>query len=234
MVGTTTGVRLVTGTALVLLLVAGAACSSSKNQTAPPVVSSSQSGVSSRASGPSTGRTATPTAPTTAASGTRPSARSTLPPPAKTPVPPPTPGSTDQTVAPKKVVTKKPVKLNKPSNTGQGVTVRITAAKAITAKAQLPGEVAGPAVALTLVVHNGSPKPIDLGAVVVTLLDSDNAPGNEMSAKPAKPIKGILKSGKSATGVYVFTVGKKRRNPISVDVTLTGEAPVLVFKGNAK
>jgi hypothetical protein len=137
-------------------------------------------------------------------------------------------------VAPKKVVTKKPVKLDKPSSTGQGVTVRITAAKAIVAKAQLPGEVAGPGVALTLVVHNGSPKPVDLGAVVVTLLDSANAPGDEMSAKPAKPISGILQSGKSATGVYVFTVGRSRRNPISVDVTLTGEAPVLVFKGDVK
>jgi hypothetical protein len=231
MLGTTTGVRLATAAA-VFLLVAGTACNS-KNQTAPLAAPSSQSS----ASNPSTGGASTPTAPTvpaTAASSTLPSARSTLPPPATTPVPSPTPGNTDQTVAPKKVVTKRPVKLDKPSSTGQGVTVRITAAKAIAAKARLPGEVAGPAVALTLIVHNGSPKPVDLGAVVVTLLDSANAPGNEMSAKPAKPIKGILKTGKSATGVYVFTVGKLRRNPISVDVTLTGEAPVLVFKGDAK
>jgi hypothetical protein len=136
-------------------------------------------------------------------------------------------------VAPKKEVTRPPVKLDRPSQTGEGATVRITSAKAITAKAQLPGEVAGPAVALTVLVKNTSRRSLDIGTVVVSLTDSAGAPGNEMSAKPADPLRGTLKAGRTATGVYVFTVGKTRRNPVSVSVTLTGEAPVLIFKGNA-
>ena len=149
-------------------------------------------------------------------------------------MPAPTPGSTAETVPAKPEVTRKPVKLDKPSEAGGGVVVRITDVKAIKAKAQLPGEVAGPAVALTLQVRNGSRQPVDLGSVVVTLLDSDDAPGIEMSAKPADPLSGTLKAGKTTSGTYVFTVGQQRRNPIKVNVTLAGAAPVLLFTGNAE
>jgi hypothetical protein len=131
-------------------------------------------------------------------------------------------------------VTRKAVELDKPSADGAGVAVRITDVKAITAKAQLPGEVAGPAVALTLKVQNDSSGPVDLSSVVVTLLDADQAPGIEMTAKPSDPLSGTLRAGKSTTGVYVFTVDKSRRNPISVNVTLAGAAPVLLFKGDAR
>jgi hypothetical protein len=239
-VGTSTRRRL-TAAAAVALLLAGGACS--KDPAAPPAPgptaptvggSSSAAPVpapSSAAPGPSTG--ASSGASTGAPSGSA-APSSTLPPPATTPVPAPTPGGgIDQTVAPQKEVTKKPVKLDKPSDTGEGATVRITSVKAINAKAQLPGEVAGPGVALTVVVKNSSAEPLNIGTVVVSLLDATGAPGNEMSSAPAKPFSGTLASGKTATGVYVFTVGKQRREPISVSVTLTGGAPVLVFKGNA-
>jgi hypothetical protein len=75
---------------------------------------------------------------------------------------------------------------------------------------------------------------VDLSAVVVTLLDSEEAPGIEMSARPADPLSGALRPGKSTKGVYVFTVDKDRRNPITVNVTLAGAAPVLLFKGDAR
>ncbi|MET1006927.1 MAG: hypothetical protein ABWX96_15375 [Propionibacteriaceae bacterium] len=131
-------------------------------------------------------------------------------------------------------MTKPPVKLDKPSNTGSGVTVRITKIKSISSKAQLPGEVAGPAVSLTVTVKNDSAKTLDIGTVVVSLIDSSGAPGNEMTAKPADPLRGTVKSGGTATGVYVFTVDKDKRNPVSVNITLAGAAPVLVFKGDAR
>ena len=158
----------------------------------------------------------------------------TVPPPATTPVPPPSPGTVTQTVAPRKEVTKPPVKLGKPSRPTAGTSVKITSVKAITAKAQLPGEVAGPAVALTVTVKNGGTKPMDLSAVVVTLTDSSGAPGSEMTAKPAKAFSGRLAKGRTATGVYVFTVAKSRRSPVSVLVTLAGETPVLLFKGDVR
>ncbi len=223
--------RLSTAAVVTLLLVGGASCSKSEQPPAPGATSAPTAGATGSVS-------PAPTAavPTTAAPGPSGSASptSTLPPAATTPVPPPSPGTTEETVSAKPEVTKKPVKLDKPSDAGGGVQVRISAVKAITAKAQLPGEVAGPAVSLTLVVKNGSDQAVNLDTVVVTLLNSDQAPGIEMTAKPAAPFSGTLKAGKSTTGVYVFTVGRSLRNPISVNVTLNGEAPVLLFKGNAK
>ena len=235
---TSTGVRLVTAAATVLLLVGSAGCSepqggsgSAGTPTASPVPPAGST-ASSAGAGPSAPATSAP-GPATA-SGAGSTAGSALPPAATTAVPAPTPGSTAETVEASPHVSRKAVKLDKPSTDGAGAVVRITDAKAIAAKAQLPGEVAGPGVALTLEVENESQRTVDLSAVVVTLLDSDSAPGVEMSAKPADPLSGTLRPGKTTTGVYVFTVDEARRSPISISVTLAGAAPVLVFKGDAR
>ena len=106
--------------------------------------------------------------------------------------------------------------------------------KAIDAKAKGPGEVSGPAVAVTVVLRNQSERRADLGAALVTLEDADGAPGGEILGPPAKPLPARLAAGKSASGVYVFTVGRQRRQPITVRVTLGSELPDLVFRGNAR
>jgi hypothetical protein len=104
--------------------------------------------------------------------------------------------------------------------------------KAIEATARLPGEITGPALALTIEVSNTGIRPADLGAVVVNVLDSDEAPGAEMTAAPAQPLTGRLAPKKTARGVYVFRVPMDKRRPVTVTVSI-GDAPVLVFRGNA-
>jgi hypothetical protein len=209
------GVRLGLAAAVMLLLVSGVACSSdSGTGPSPSPTLSANPGPTSAAPGP----TDTPT--------------STLPPPATTPVPPPTPGDVNSTVEAKPEESKKPVKLDKPSKTGTGLTAELVTISPIEAKAQLPGEVAGPAVAITVQVTNTGSKSADLGSVVVSLADSDDAPGTEMTAEPAKPFKGSVGAGKSVRGVYVFTVAKSKRDPVTLTVSI-GDAPVLVFTGDA-
>ena len=68
-----------------------------------------------------------------------------MPPPATTPVPPPTPGGVESTVAPKPEESKKPVKLDKPSKTGTGLTAKLVSIKNIQRQGAIAGEVAGPA-----------------------------------------------------------------------------------------
>jgi hypothetical protein len=102
----------------------------------------------------------------------------------------------------------------------------------MTAKAQLPGEVAGSALAITIDVTNTGSNSADLSTVVVTLLDSDDAPGSEMTTKPSDPVTGKVGAGKTARGVYVFTVPKNKRSPITVPISVK-DAPVLVFTGDA-
>lgn len=206
-----------------LLLVLGAACSPAGPDA--PV----SSGPSATPIVPTPAET---TGPPTAAPGPSGTA-SSLPAPATTPVPPPTPGDINSTVPSRPEESKKPVKLDQSSNTGTGLSVTLTSIKAVNAKAQLPGEVAGPAVAIAVKVTNSSAKAVALDTVVVSLADADEAPGTEMTAAPAKPLKDSVAASKTASGTYVFTVPKNKRNPITLTVTI-GEAPVLVYTGDAR
>lgn len=217
----TVGLGLRLGAASLLLLVA-AGCSSTNTPTPGSTPAPAPSSASARSSSPDS----------PAPEPSRPPG-STPPPPATTPVPPSTPGDVNSTVPSRPEASKSPVAIDKPSETGTGVTVRLVDLKATNAKASLPGEVAGPAVAITVDVTNTGDKAVDLNTVVVTLADADDAPGSEMTSPPAKPLRGSVAPAKSTRGVYVFTVPRDKRNPVTVSVTV-GSAPVLVFKGNAR
>jgi hypothetical protein len=138
----------------------------------------------------------------------------------------------ESTVAPQPERSKTPVKLDEPSSTGTGLTARLISVRAIVAEAQIPGEITGPALAITIEVSNTGRRPADLGAVSVTVLDSDEAPGAEMVGGPAEPLTGRVAAKSKARGVYVFRVPQDKRRPITVTVSI-GDAPVLVFTGNA-
>lgn len=155
-----------------------------------------------------------------------------LPPPASTVVPQPGPGDISSTEPAPPEETRKPVPLKSPAVAGQ-LTARISRVQAIEAEARGPGEISGPAIAVTVSVQNRSARPVDLGATVVTLEDETGAPGGEILGPPARPLAGQLAAGKSIKGIYVFTVGRERREPVIVSVTLGTRLAPLVFRGNA-
>lgn len=106
--------------------------------------------------------------------------------------------------------------------------------RAIVARGEGPGEVAGPAVALTLLLENRSGRTVDLGAVVVVLEDSRGDAAGEILGNPAEPLSGALRDGRRAAGTYVFSVAKDRRRPIMVRVTLGSKLPTLSYAGNLR
>jgi hypothetical protein len=166
----------------------------------------------------------------TVATGQRSSALN-VPPAPTTPVPPPSPGDISHTVAVHPASVKPAVPLAAAGNFGTGVTVHVTGIEAVTAKARGAGEVSGPGLVVTLRIDNASAKAIYLGNVVVALTDSLAAPGSPMSAPPAHPFTGNLAARGSATGVYVFTIPKANRKPITLTVSYTSNAPAVVFVG---
>jgi hypothetical protein len=173
----------------------------------------------------------TPSKTATAAPGPTSTPRSTLPPPATTPVPQESPGDVNSEVPTQPEKSRKPVDLDKPSDAGDKVSVRLTKLASIDAKAEGPGEVAGSALAVTVLVRNASSKAVDLNAVVVTLEGADQAPGGLITTKPAAPLDGQLAPGKSRSGVYVFTVAPDNRDPVTIAVTLAGGGTVLLYTG---
>ena len=116
---------------------------------------------------------------------------------------------------------------------GAGVSVSVAAPSAITATAQGPGEVSGPALRLEVTVDNTSGTPVDLSNTAVTLTDSAGNPGSGMLAAPAAWLDGELGPGQHATGTYVFTLPEGTRDPITVTVQVSTTMETAEFSGNA-
>jgi hypothetical protein len=143
-----------------------------------------------------------------------------------------TPGKIDQTVAPQKQETAKPVDLDKTQKAGS-VAVSLKSIKSTKVTGHGPGEISGPALVVTVVVRNGSKSSVSVDSAIVTLIDSKGNVGTPMTESPAHPFTGSVAAGDSATGVYVFQIGKKVRNPIRVSVTYSTEHTTALFVGNA-
>jgi hypothetical protein len=129
------------------------------------------------------------------------------------------------------VTTAPAVALTDTADFGGQVSARISQVSAIQASATLPGEIAGPAVAVTVEITNGSSAAIGLDTVTVTLADAGGTPATTISSDPAAPLQGALEPGAAKSGTYVFTVPADQRNPVTVTVNYSTGAPTLVFTG---
>lgn len=125
-----------------------------------------------------------------------------------------------------------PVALDEPADFGTGVTATLAAVRAIQAEAHGPGEIAGPALAFEVVFTNGGSAPVSLDTVTVNLFDATGTPGSPMVGSPADPVEGELGPGATTTGVYVFTVPPDARSTVSLEVSYTTDAHVVVFQGD--
>jgi hypothetical protein len=132
------------------------------------------------------------------------------------------------------LATARPVATDQTASFGNEVSARISALKHINAVAHGIGEVSGPAVAITFVIRNGSSRTIDLGSVSANLQDAAGTPANSMSGSPAKPFAGKLAAGKSSAGTYVFSLPKGHPNPITISLSYTTAAPVVLFVGDTE
>jgi hypothetical protein len=120
------------------------------------------------------------------------------------------------------------------AQTGGGVTARVDRITAVQGEARGPGEVAGPALRVTLEVANGSSKPIDLSTVVVNLYYGKNSkPATALSGPDLQPFSGDLAAGARATGSYVFNVPTSQRDLVRVEFRYSTEAATAIFEGAA-
>ena len=98
------------------------------------------------------------------------------------------------------------------------VAITIVKVVAVETEATTPGEMAGPGVAMTVSIHNGSAKAISVDSVIVTLTDSKNGLGQPTTSAPYQPIAGELAAGASVEGVYVFLVPTNNRTGLTLSV----------------
>lgn len=144
-----------------------------------------------------------------------------------------TPGSLD-TVPVETVVTAPPVAIDEVADAGTGMTFRLERLEAVDGEANGPGEIAGPAVRVTVVATNDSPSPVLLEGVVVDLTyGAQNTSAAPLSGPGALRFSGEVAPGASATGVYVFDVPVDQRGAVSVIVSYAAAVSPVVFQGQA-
>ena len=161
-------------------------------------------------------------------------ASSDVPAPPTTAVPPAVEGNINETVAERTVPTNPPASVAESSDLGNGVKVSISETRPVDAIAVGPGEIAGAAVAVTVVISNESAELVDLGALVVTAQDAAGTPALTASGEPASPILGAVDAGQQVSGVYVFVLPPDHTNPMSYTVSYSPEVPVALFVGDTQ
>jgi hypothetical protein len=181
-----------------------------------------------------------------AAAGETTASTTTAPPvvPAPTaPTPAPTPETTPETTpeptGPTGDVDDPPpsrpaVALDTAAEAGDGVSASLVSLDAIEGTATGPGNIAGPALRITVRIENGTDEPVSLGGVVVDLASGrDLVPASPLDDPSAAPFAGTVAPGEHADGVYVFTIPEEDRGSVTVSVGYQAGAPFMVFTGSA-
>lgn len=163
-----------------------------------------------------------------------------------TPAPPvvaaptaPTPAPTPQPTGPTGDVDDPPpsrpaVALDAAAEVGDGVSASLVSLDAIEGTATGPGNIAGPALRITVRIENGTDEPVSLGGVVVDLASGrDLVPASPLDDPSAAPFAGTVAPGEHADGVYVFTIPEEDRGSVTVSVGYQAGAPLMVFTGSA-
>lgn len=127
-----------------------------------------------------------------------------------------------------------PIDTDELGDFGTGVTAEIARLEAVDGVAELPGEISGPAIRVTVRLTNGSAGALDLARVQVDLNSgADRAPGIALGEPGGAPFTGTLEPGRSAEGVYVYGVPLDRRDQVQILVLYSVDAPMMVFEGPA-
>jgi hypothetical protein len=143
------------------------------------------------------------------------------------------PGNGD-TVPVQTVATLPPVAIDEPADTTTGMTFRLERLEAVQGEATGPGEIAGPAVRVTVVATNGTTSPVLLDGTVVDLIyGPDHTSAAPLSGPGAERFAASIDPGASATAVYVFDVPVDQRAEVSVIVSYLASVSPVVFTGPA-
>lgn len=172
-----------------------------------------------------------PTAGASAGASADPTATSAAPTVPQTPVAPPGGEGDLEPVPTTAVVTLPPVPLGTPAALAASVEVRVVDVEAVEVTGRGPGQMSGPAVAVTVEVANDGPVDLAVAGVAVSLAYAGSeAP--PVDGPPADPVVGPVPAGTDVRGTYVFIVPEDERDGLTVRVGLASQ-PVVVFTGRA-
>ena len=128
--------------------------------------------------------------------------------------------------------TKPPVSLTAPATPVAGLTARLARIEKVQGLSNLPGEIAGPSLRITVEYDNATAAAVDLRAAVVNVYTGAAlTPAIMLSQPGAKPFPASVAAGQTAQGVFVFNVPTNARSQVRVEVDLANQGGVLLFQG---
>ncbi len=148
-----------------------------------------------------------------------------------TPVPAPSGGSIHDVISSVKAGPVARVSITGTAELTSGAVISVPSIKRFVAQAQTPGEITGPAVAVHVLIRNGSKSPINLNSVIVTLTDDKGFLGQPTTSTPYQPFSGTIAPGAAQRAAYVFLLPKTYRNVVSISVTYIPGMPSGQFVG---
>lgn len=127
-----------------------------------------------------------------------------------------------------------PVRLDAQRPVGDGTLVSLPAIEAVQGSGEGPGNVAGPALRVTVRIANDGDREISLGGVSVNLFyGPDATPASPLDDSSSRSFFGRLAPGEEVDGIYVFNVPAGAREAVTIDVGYRPGAPRVVFAGRA-
>jgi hypothetical protein len=115
-----------------------------------------------------------------------------------------------------------------------GVTAAVSKIEAVEGTAELPGEVGGPSLRVTVQIDNETGSELDLSFAVVNLYyGADLKPALPLGQPGVEPFPGSVDAGRSASGTYVFNVPVDERDDITIELDLSVDSTVVLFRGPA-
>lgn len=147
-------------------------------------------------------------------------------------VPAPSDGTIRDKVERQKKGPAKRAKLDAEVSLPGGVHLQVTKIKPFTAKAETPGEVTGPALAVSVRLTNETTDPINVDSTIVTLTEAGGDPAQPTTSEPYQPFSGEISVGDSGTGTYVFLIPKKHRKQLTIAVEYRAGQSIAEFVGS--
>jgi hypothetical protein len=168
----------------------------------------------------------------TAASGRTATSSSPTDPSVSPPSPPtPTPtGPTENVDEPPPSLPEVP--LDGAAAVGNGIVATLPKIEAIEGTAVGPGNIAGPALRVTVRVENGTAEAVSLDGVAVNMsYGPERTPASPLDDPSRRPFGGMVAAGQSAEAIYVFSIPAGDRDAVTVEVGYQAGAPLLLFTG---
>jgi hypothetical protein len=138
------------------------------------------------------------------------------------------------TVVPTQPTSAQTAPLDEKASLETGVAVEVSEIESVRGEARGPGEVAGPAVRVSIEVTNATEDGVQMDLALVNVYyGDDRTPASALSGPGLSPLPPTVGPGASAEGAYVFSVPEDRRDLLTVECSYSAEAPTVIFSGKA-